>query len=190
MYTETSDLFRLMGASMRIFGGLFIMVLMTAAIMLFLQAEDAEKSIDAVNAVANNLHESGIEGKSADRDAAKRMISAMEALVESPGSIEDNMEGLREIAAIAASWAKAAPSPSAELHMAVGIRGAANELRAYGSRPSDSSLQRARNELAKARDGLMGRAGASGPADGIADRLQNLDQSHKEMYQDIEELGN
>ena len=175
---------------MRIFGGLFIIVLMTAVIMLFLQGEDAQKSIDAVNIVANNLQEEGVEGKNVDRDAAKRIISAMEALIEAPSSIEDNMEGLREIAALAASWAKAAPSPSGDLHMAVAIRSAASELRSYGMKPSESNLRRARNQLAKARDGLMGNAGNSGPADAIADRLKNLDQSHKEMYQEIEELGN
>ncbi len=175
---------------MRVFGGLFIIVLMSAVILLFLQGEDATKSIDAVNNVANQLYESGVEGKTVDRDAAKRMITAMEALVEAPDSIKANMEGLREISAIAASWAKESPAPSADLHMSVAIRGAANELRNYGMKPADSYLQLARKQLNKAHDGLMGNAGDSGPADGIADQLHNLDQSHKEMYQEINELGN
>lgn len=157
--------------------------------VLFLQSKDATESMDAVIQVADGLQEYGVEGRTVDRDTAKRIISSLEALLDNPDAIAANMDGLRQIAATAASWAKAAPSPSADLHMAVSIRAAADELRAYGVTPSDSSLRRARAQLVKARDGLLGQAGTSGPADAMADRLHNLERAHKEKYQEVEELG-
>ncbi len=175
---------------MRVFGGLFVMVLFTAAVLIYLQGEDATKSFEAVDLISNTLKESGVEGKEINRDTAKRMITALEDLIDSPSYIAASMEGLREISTVAAQWAHNAPSPSADLHMSVCIRAAADELREYGVSPAEGRLSRARIQLAKARDGLMGRAGNSGPTDGISDRLHNLERAQRERYQEINELGN
>ena len=175
---------------MRIFGVLIIVVLLSLAVMLYLQSHDATESMAAVDRVANSLQESGIDGKTVDKDAAMRIINELELLLLNPAIIADNLNGLREIAAIGASWAKGATSPSPELHLAVSLRAAADELRGYGTDGSARSLDRARGYLEDAKRALAGEAGATGPTDGIRDRLHNLDRSIQEKYQDVDELGN
>jgi hypothetical protein len=175
---------------MRMWGSLLLVVALTSVFVLFLQSQDATESLHAVNQAADALQEENVVARTVDRDTAKRVISSLETLVANPSAISANLEALRQIAGTAASWAKAAPSPSADLHMAVAIRAAAGELRAYAATPSESSLNRARAELVKAREGLLGQAGASGPEDAMADRLHNLETAQRERYQEVSELGN
>jgi len=169
---------------------LLIVVLMAVAVMLYLGSHDASESIDAVERVADSLREAGIDGQAIDMDAAKRIINELELLMLNPAVIADNVNGLREVTAIAASWAKDAPSPSPQLHLAVSIRAAADELRNYGMSPSETTLNRAKRYLADAKLALAGETGATGPTDAIRDQLHNLDRSIQEKYQEVNELGN
>jgi len=128
---------------------------------------------------------------------AGEIISAMEVLQADPETISDHLAELKVFAATAASWAEAAATPSAERHAAVAIRRAAGELRGYALTPSDVRLMRARRLLAAARSTLedVG-GGASGDGSGLAvgavqDRIDNLQQSHQERIQEVnEELRN
>jgi len=121
----------------------------------------------------------------------------MEVLQAEPETISDHIAELKVFAATAASWAEAAATPSAELHMAVAIRRAAGELRGYALTPSDLRLMRARRLLTAARSTLedVG-GGGSGDGPGLAvgavqDRIDNLQQSHQERIQEVnEELRN
>jgi len=75
----------------------------------------------------------------------------------------------------------------------VAIRKAAGELRAQATRPSTAHLMRARRYLDVASDAIQfGGAASGGPGPGLAtdavrDRLDNLQQSQQERYQELDE---
>jgi len=118
----------------------------------------------------------------------------MEILQADPETISDHLAELKTFAATAASWAEAAATPSAELHAAVAIRRAAGELRGYALTPSDVRLMRTRRLLTAARSTLDGVGGDSvsgeGPGlavDAVRNRIDNLQQSHQERIQEVDE---
>jgi LmbE family N-acetylglucosaminyl deacetylase len=161
--------------------------------MLYLAGRDATSSLDAIATVATDLREQGVKGRALDHNVARQIIRAMEDLLVSPDSIPGHVDDLKTFAATAAAWADAAPSPSAELRAAVALRRAAGELRTQALSPSAVHLMRARRYLSVATDALDQRgAGAGGPGpglavDGIRDRLENLQQSQQERYQEVDE---
>jgi hypothetical protein len=165
--------------------------------MLYLTGRDATSSLDAIATVATDLREQGVEGRTLDRDLAVQLIAAMDDLVTSPETIPEHIDDLKIIAATSAAWADAAPSPSAELRAAVALRRAAGELRTQALTPSTVHLMRARRYLGVATDALefcADGAGGSGhglATDAVRDRLENLQQSQRERYLEVdEELGN
>lgn len=178
---------------MRISGALFLTVLIAVGYMLYLTGRDATASLDAVAAVATDLREAGVTGRALDRDLAMQMIGAMDGLLETPDTIPDHISDLKTFAATAAAWADAAPSPSSELRAAVALRKAAGELRAQATKPSTVHLMRARRYLGVASDAIQfGGGGPGGPGPGLAtdavrDRLDNLQQSQQERYQELDE---
>lgn len=173
---------------MRIGGALMIIVLLAAAVVFYLSGESATSSLDAVAVVATGLREEGVTGAALDRQTAMRMIAAMDELIATPDMIADHLADLRVFAGTAASWADAAPSPSSELHAAVALRGAADELRAYGVNPRRNELARAQSFLGEARLALSGEAPGPGLAtEGVRDRLENLQRSQREKVQEVEE---
>jgi hypothetical protein len=183
---------------MRISGALFLTILIAAGFVLYLTARDTTSSLDAIATVATNLREEGVSGQALDRELAFQIIDAMDRLLEAPDTIADHVEDLKTFAATAAAWADAAPSPSAELRAAVALRKAAGELRTQALRPSTAHLMRARRHLDVATDALQfgvgGAGGGSGPGlatDAVRDRLENLQQSQQERFQEVdEELAN
>ncbi len=178
---------------MRISGAFFITILLAVGYMLYLTAKDTTSSLDAIAVVATDLREQGIEGQALDRDLAHQMVAAMEDLLAATDTIPQHVEDLKTFAATAAEWADAAPSPSAELRAAVALRRAAGELRTQATSPSTVHLMRARRYLGVAVDALeYAGSGAGGPGPGLAtdavrDRIDNLEQSHKERYLEVEE---
>ncbi len=185
------------GWALKISGVFFIGILIAVAFYLYLGASDATSSFDAVTTVASTLRESDVDGSTFDRRTASEIISAMEVLEAEPETISDHLAELKTFAATAASWAEAAATPSAELHVAVAIRRAVGELRGYALTPSDIRLIRARRLLAAARSTLEGvGGGGSGDGPGLAvgavqDRIDNLQQSHQERILEVnEELRN
>lgn len=176
---------------MKVSGALMIAVLMAAGVTLYLSSRDASSSLDAVTAMADELREEGAAARPFDRAAAASMIKAIEELLAAPASIGDHVADLRLLADTAGSWADAAPSASAELHVAVSLRVAAGELRAHALSPSATHLMRARQNLDEARATLAG-GGEAGPGtrsatDGVRDRLDNLQQSAQERRLELDE---
>jgi hypothetical protein len=165
--------------------------------MLYLTGRDATSSLDAIAIVATDLREQGVTGKTLDRNLAFQLVAAMDNLVTSPETIPEHIDELKTFAVTAAAWADAAPSPSAELRAAVALRRAAGELRTQALTPSTVHLMRARRYLGVATDALESDAnGVGGPGPGLAtdavrDRLENLQQSQRERYLEVdEEIGN
>lgn len=178
---------------MRISGAFFITILIAVGYILYLTAKDTTSSLDAIAVVATDLREQGIEGETLDRDMAFQMVAAMEDLLAATDTIPQHVEDLKTFAATAAAWADTAPSPSAELRAAVALRRAAGELRTQAMSPSTVHLMRARRYLGVAVDALeYTGSGAGGPGPGLAtdavrDRIDNLEQSHKERYLEVDE---
>jgi len=166
-------------------GALMLSILLAAAVVLYLDSRSASSDFTAVNETATKLRTGRVEARSFDRSAAGRAIAIMEGLLAGPSSIASARDELVAIAREAASWAEAAPSDGAELHVAVSIRAAADELRAYASEPSEFHLQRARSRLESAKRALAGEPAAQGPVAGIQDRLDNIEQSQREQMQEL-----
>jgi hypothetical protein len=171
----------------RIFGALSLVILLVAAAMMYLQQKDATTSLQAVAAAADDLRERGIEGDPFDHDLASEMVSSLRALLDSPQDLTGRTEELRTVAAAAASWAEAAPAPSLELRVAVALRSAAGELRAYSLRPADRHLKAAELQLDSAAAALAGEPVHNNPTDALRDQLDNLQRSHQEQQLEVDE---
>ena len=179
---------------MRITGIFLLGALIAVGFYLYLGARDATTSLDAVATIASTLREENVSGSALDRETARRMISAMEDLVAAPDTISDHTENLKTFAATASSWADAAATPSAELHAAVALRRATGELRGYALTPQSIRLARTSQLLSAARSSLDSEAGGPGGGQGpglavgaVRDRINNLQQSHQEQIQEVDE---
>jgi len=171
----------------RIFGGLFIVILLALAVTMYLQTKDVQSSFGAVKTIASDLREEGVEGHVFDRRLAERTVASLEDMVAFPDRIPDAVDDLKTISATAAAWAQAAPSPSIELRVAVALRSAAGELRSYGLRPSDRQLSNASRHLREARSALSGEQISNDPTGAVRDRLENLHRSHREKELELAE---
>jgi len=175
---------------MRIFGLLLIGVLIALAAVLYLQRETARASFQAVRTIAADLREEGVAGRRFEPELANRMASSMQELIDHPEGIADHRDELATIAATAASWAEAAPSPSVALSVAVALRAAAADLRTYQASSTVASLDSAQRNLDRARATLAGEPIGASPVDAVRDRLDNLQSAQQERTQDVEEEMN
>ncbi len=179
---------------MRISGILILVVVISMAVVVFLQSRDVTAKRDALAVIATELREEGVERSSFDRERAFELITLLEGLSADPDSIPNHLEDLKTISSTAASWAAGAASPSPELHASVAIRSATGELRGYAVRPSSASLRKAQYELDKARHALTITAGGEGTTapsglvtEGVQDQINNLEAAQKEKLLEIEE---
>ncbi len=167
---------------------LLIGVLIAAAIVLYLQTERATTGLEAVEHVAVQLREEGVEGIAFDHEDAARMTDALQMLVDAPDRITDHVADLRTFGETAAAWARQAPAPSPELRAAVALRGAASELRSYALDDDTGHLARARHELDRARAGLAGEPSSGTAAtEAVRQQLDNLQRSQQEQRQRLDE---
>ncbi|GEM_PF-1182222 len=176
---------------MRLSGVFLLVMLLAVGVVLYLQGRSTREDLDAVQRVATDLRERGVEGRSLDRAAAEEAIAALQTLTADREMAAGHLEDLKAIASTAASWAQAAPSPSWELTAAVAIRGAADDLRSWAVRGDARHLGRARTRLAEARAALTNRQEGApmpgGPTRAIRDRLDNLQHSADEQMQELDE---
>jgi hypothetical protein len=179
---------------MRISGILILVVVISMAVVVFLQSRDVTAKRDALAVIATELREEGVERSSFDRERAFELITLLEGLSADPDSIPNHLEDLKTISSTAASWAAGAASPSPELHASVAIRTATGELRGYAVRPSPATLRKAQYELDKALHALTITAGGEGTTapsglvtEGVQDQINNLEAAQKEKLLEIEE---
>lgn len=171
-----------------------MVVVLAMAVVVLLQSRDVERTQEAVTVISTQLREEGVQAVALDRDRALGVIGVLEGLVADPGAIPRHVDDLKTIAEAAAGWAAAAASPSPELHAAVAIRTAANELREHALRPSERQLTAARRELERARHALTVAADGSGTTapsglvtEGVRDSLHNIEASQRERALELEE---
>jgi hypothetical protein len=179
---------------MRISGALILILVISMAVVVFLQSRDVTAKREALTVIGTQLREEGVDGVRFDDDRAIEIIVVLEGLVADPAAIEHHVDDLKTIASTAAGWAAGAASPSPELHAAVAIRKAAGELRSYAVNPKATSLVAAGRELERARHALTTAAasdGTSAPSglvtEGVQDRINNLEAAQKERVLEIEE---
>lgn len=183
---------------MRLSGILILVVLLSMAVVVYLQSRDVTAKQEAVTMMASQLREEGVQATRFDTDRAREVILVLERLAADPEAVPNHVEDLKTIAETAAGWAAGAASPSPELHASVAVRKAAGDLRSYAVSPSERKLETARYELRRAREALAAPAGggdgSSAPSglvtEGVRDRLQNLEEAQKERALEVdEELG-
>ncbi len=178
---------------MRFAGGCFVVVLIAGAIVFHLMQVNVTSTSTAITMVADELREQHVVASRFDPDTARAMIDAMALMVADPKLIASATDELETFSDTAAAWADDS-SPGPDLHASAMLRRAAGELREHALRPSASHLVRARRCLDAGRRILDGDPGASGSGGGgglavgaIRDRLDNLEQSHREQRQEVEE---
>jgi hypothetical protein len=179
---------------MRLSGVLILIVVISMAVVVFLQSRDVTAKREALTVVAADLREEGVASVPFDRTRALELIAVLDKLAADPESIPSHVEDLKTISATAAQWAAGAPSPSPELHASVALRAAAGELRGYAVQPASTGLDRARRKLVEARQSLAPTTGGDGTTapsgmvtDGVRDQLQNLEASQKERALELDE---
>jgi hypothetical protein len=172
---------------MRIFGALFLVVLLAAAAALYLHGRDAVATLGGVAKVAESLREEHGVKRAFDRRAAKRAVADLEALAAYPEALASHVAELKAIGSTAASWTRSAPSPSSELAAAVAIRGAAAELRAYALSSDGTRLNVARDRLADARRALAGDAADDDSLAAVRQGLANIERSQQEPLLELDE---
>ncbi len=173
---------------MKISGAFLLVLLIALAIVMMLRVKEIEHVNDDLQRMVPHLMEQGVEGEVMSHQDARQRIEELEGYCRAPYQLADQAKRLREVAAEAATWAAGAPSPSPELTTAVALRGAADSLREYAVRPSDRSLSKAEGQLSEARRALDGSPKAATATDALRDRLRNIEQSHREKIQDLEEV--
>jgi len=179
---------------MRFSGVLILIVVISMAVVVFLQSRDVTAKREALTAIATDLREEGVESVPFDRNRALEIIAVLEGMAADPGSIPNHIEELKAITTTAAQWAAGASSPSPELHASVALRAAAGELRGYAVQPASTGLNRARRKLVEARQSLTTTPGGDGTiapsgmvTEGVRDQLQNLEASQKERALELDE---
>ncbi len=170
---------------MRIGGAFLLIILLAAAIVIYLQSRSAHEDVRAVRTIATDLRESGVEAAPLDRGAAAAAIRELRAMVDGPETIADSRARLREIAAAAAAWAQAASG--SDLDAAVAIRSAADELWSYALYGGGVRLATARRQLEAARRALGGEPRSETATGAVRDRLENLQRSQEESLHQLDE---
>jgi hypothetical protein len=119
-----------------------------------------------------------------DVKAADALATNLRLLADQP---DLPLDDLREASARAASWTAGLRPGTFDYHMAVNLRGAADELMAASSSLSDPHRVRARQFLdaAVTPPGDPG-GGPPGAIGGVRDQLQNLQHHRQEQVQDTE----
>jgi hypothetical protein len=160
-----------------------VALLIAMAIALLLAARQTRRDVEAVKSVTFTT-QLGVTPKAFDIKAADALATRLRLLADQP---ELPIDELRDAAAQAAGWTAALQPGTFDYHMAVNLRGAADELMAASSSLSDPHRARAR-QLVDAAVTPPGRPGGGPPGavGGVRDQLQNLQQHRQEQVQETD----
>ena len=160
-----------------------VALMLTAAVVLLLMAHQTRHDVEAVRSVAFTT-QPDVAPAVFDAKAADRLAERLRLLADQP---QLPLEELHEVAAQAASRTAALTPGTYDYHMAVNLRGAADELIAASASLSDPRRARARYLLEQALTppGSPG-GGPPGAIGGVRDQLQNLQHHRQEQVQDTD----
>ena len=160
-----------------------VALLCAMAIALLLAARQTRRDVEAVRSVTLTTQPE-VAARAFDVKAADRLAARLLLLTDQSQLPFDE---LREATALAASWTATLAPGTFDYHMAVNLRGAADELTAASTSLSDPHRARARQLLDQAQTppGSPG-GGPPGPIGGVRDQLQNLQQHRQEQVQETD----
>jgi hypothetical protein len=160
-----------------------VALLCAMAIALLLAARQTRRDVEAVRSVTFTTQPE-VAARAFDVKAADRLAARLRLLTDQP---QLPLDELREAAALAASWTAALAPGTFDYHMAVNLRGAADELAAASASLSDPHRARARQLLDQAQTppGSPG-GGPPGAIGGVRDQLQNLQHHRQEQAQETD----
>ncbi len=92
---------------MRFSGVLILVVVISMAVVVFLQSRDVTAKREALAVIATELREEGVEGLRFDRVRALELIRVLEGLAIDPETIPNHIDDLKPISETAAGWAAA-----------------------------------------------------------------------------------
>ncbi len=179
---------------MRISGVLILVVVISMAVVVFLQSRDVTAKREALAIIATELQEEGVDGRRFDRARALELITELEGLAADPDTIASHIDDLKIISETAAGWAAGAASPSPELHASVALRSAAGELRRLCRATESNGVGQGRLQTLPGAsrphtttpgDGTTAPSGLA--TEGVQDRLRNLEAAQKERALEVEE---
>ncbi len=155
-------------------------LLIVMVVALVLATRQTHRDVETVKSVTFALP-SDATPRPFDAAAATRLAGRLEELA---GQEQLPADELREAAATAAGWAAGQTAGTQEYHTAVNLRGAADELLAASDSLADPHRAAARRLLAaaEAAPGTPG-GGPPGAIGGLRDKLQEIQQSHREQLQ-------
>ncbi len=155
-------------------------LLAVMVVALVLATRQTHHDVEAVKSVTFALG-SDAAPTPFDAAAAARLAGRLDELAGQPRLPADE---LRAAAATAAGWAASQAPGTAGYHTAVNLRGAADELLAASDSLADPHRTTARRLLAAATaaPGAPG-GGPPGAIGGLRDKLQEIQQSHREQLQ-------
>lgn len=158
-------------------------LLFALAVALLLAARQTRRDVEAVRSVTFTT-QTDVAARPFDPTAADRLAVRLRLLADQPQLPVDE---LRQAAEQAAGWTAALAPGTFNYHMAVNLRGAADELLAASPSLSDPHRERARRfvEQAQTPPGSPG-GGPPGAIGGVRDQLQNLQQHRQEQVQDTD----
>ena len=158
-------------------------LLIVMVVVLILATRQTRQDLDAVKSVTfATQNDAG--ARPFDDLAASRLAQRLRDLAGQP---QLPLDELREAAARAAAWAAGLAPSTADYHTAVNLRGAADELLAASESLTDPHRVKARRLLDQA-EAVPGSPGGAppGPIGGIRDKIQDLQQTHQEQFQETE----
>lgn len=157
---------------------------MATAIVMLLRGREVTEAQRGVTRVADGLREQSVTPEKLDHRRARRLLAELEQVANGFDTL--SADELEAAARRAAAWAEAASTPSSELTAAVALRSAANDLRRHVLDGNEAHRASARRHLARARRALEGDT-ATTSMQGVKDRVENLQESQREQYQQLDE---
>jgi hypothetical protein len=160
-----------------------VALLLVMGIVLLLSSQSTQRTLDVVGVGVPALRD-GAPPRAWDAAAARTLLERLEAMLAESAPARDE---LVRAAATAAGWAAATQPGTRENHVAVKLRGAADEIAQAGPDPSDRHRTAARRLLDDAATALAGAAPREiAPIQGIRDQLENLQRSRSEQARELQ----
>jgi hypothetical protein len=160
-----------------------VALLLVMGIVLLLSSQSTKRTLDVVGVGVPALRDDA-PPRTWDPEAARALLARLEALLADSSPARDE---LVRAAATAAGWVAGTPPGSRESHVAVKLRGAADELAQAGSDPADRHRAAARRHLDDAAATFAGAAPREiAPIQGIRDQIENLQRSRSEQTRELQ----
>jgi len=161
-----------------------VALLVVMAVVLLLSSSQTKHTLDTVG-LQVALHTEDAAPRSWDADAAAALADRLAALLDVAYPPRDE---LAAAATTARGWVAGTAPATAEQHVAVKLRSAAEELAQAGPALDDRHRFTARRHIEEARATLAGAPPRELPAiQGIRDQIESLQSSRQQQLREVEQ---